>query len=335
VDVRYEKDVTTIEKDVVAGSLDPLRLEMERAESVAEATTPVSPGELFMDRERTPGIVLGKELAKKLNGYSGLPREMEKQVLDMLINREIRVTSPVEERGPRGTRMRQNVFRIVAITESGLFDYDDLFAFISLKQAQYLYDRPERFTRIEVRLDDAKKAKGAATQIADRLERRTLRAYEPRVWMEFNRPLFAALAMERLAMMIILVMIILVAGFSVAATLIMTVLQKRREIGVLRAIGATEKGIRRIFLRCGALVGVVGATVGCSLGFLICYILDLYKLNLPGGGQVYYIDKMPVEMRIEDFALVAGVTVVTCVLAAIYPARLAARLVPVEALRYE
>jgi lipoprotein-releasing system permease protein len=224
---------------------------------------------------------------------------------------------------------------VVGITDTGLFDFDDVSAFVSLDAARYLYNLREGYRRIEIKVKDPYRADKTLKEAKGLLYQKLGLSFSGMTWKEFNRPLFSAIQIEKLVMFVILVLLILLAGFSVAATLILTVLEKTREIGVLRALGATRRGVRNIFLRIGLVVGAIGSLIGSVLGGAVCFLLKLYPLDLPGGGGVYYIEKMPVEPRLFDFVLVVAVTLVICVLAAAYPARIAAKLVPVEALRYE
>lgn len=334
IDPKYETECTQIEQNLILGSLDSLKEEVAAGGVPSAATADQLPLAERFESRRLPGVVLGKELAKKLHGYVGIPRSREREFLERIVGNRILIGSAVPEEAFGGSRWRQRWFRIVGITESGLFDYDDLFAFVSLPSAQYLYGLPHGFSRVEIKLADPERAEQVRKVLRARLLDQ-LWNMEIVTWMEFNQPLFRALQIEKIAMFVILVMIILVAGFSVAATLIMTVIDKTREIGVLRALGATRASIGRIFLRCGLIVGIVGTTLGSVLGLAICLYLKYEGLDLPGGGSVYYIDQLPVEMRWFDFAVVVAVTLATCVLAALYPARTAARLVPVEALRHE
>lgn len=334
IDPRYERECTEIEQNLILGSLDPLQEEVDAGGIPVAATSENVPLAERFETRRLPGIVLGKELAKKLYGYGGIPRSREKEYLERIVGNRILIGSGIPEEGFGGTRWRQRWFEIVGITESGLFDYDDLFAFVSLPAAQYMYRLPAGFSRVEIKLKDPQRAHEARKALRSRLFDR-LGDVEITTWMEFNQPLFRALQIEKIAMFVILVMIILVAGFSVAATLIMTVIDKTREIGVLRALGATRASVGRIFLRCGLIVGGMGTVFGSLLGLAICLYLKYEGLDLPGGGNVYYIDQLPVEIRLFDFLVISVVTLATCVLAAVYPARTAARLVPVEALRYE
>jgi lipoprotein-releasing system permease protein len=334
IDPRYEKECTQIEANLILGSLVPLEEEIDAGGVPVDATASELPLAERFRSQRLPGIVLGKELAKKLYGYTAIPRSREKQYLERIVGGRVLIGSPIPEDGFGGSRWRQRWFEVVGITESGLFDYDDMFAFVSLPSAQYLYRLPSGFSRVEIKLKKPEQANEARDVLRARLFD-TIGDVEITTWMEFNQPLFRALQIEKIAMFVILVMIILVAGFSVAATLIMTVIDKTREIGVLRALGATKASVARIFLRCGLIVGITGTVLGCILGLGICLYLKYEGLDLPGGGSVYYIDQLPVEIRLLDFFLIAVVTLGTCVLAAVYPARTAARLVPVEALRYE
>jgi lipoprotein-releasing system permease protein len=185
-------------------------------------------------------------------------------------------------------------------------------------------------TGIEVRVADIY----AARRVARGIEERLGGEYSARDWMDMNQNLFGALKLEKTAMFVILALIVLVAAFNIASALIMLVLEKSREIGILKSMGATNRSIRRIFLLEGLIIGSLGTTLGLVGGWVLCALLKRYKfIELPT--DVYYIDTLPVVMQPGVFGLVAVCALVMCFLATIYPSWQAARLDPVETLRYE
>jgi len=183
---------------------------------------------------------------------------------------------------------------------------------------------------IEVRVKDVYEAQRVARQIETALGF----PYKARDWTEINRNIFAALALEKYVYFIVLLLIVLVAAFNIIATLIMVVMEKRKDIAVLKSMGASNQSIGRIFIYKGAIIGIVGTLVGTLLGYLGCWVLDTYHIiDLPP--DVFYTPTLPVKIYPSNFLLVGAASIVICLLATIYPARQAANLPPVEVLRYE
>lgn len=262
-----------------------------------------------------PGIIIGKELSRSLGVFPG---------------DKINIVSPFGEIGPLGMLPRIKPFRISAVFEVGMFEYDTNLVFTDMKPAQEFLGIGENITGIEIRVKDIYKA----SIIRDRLEKKLKFPYHAKDWMQMNKNLFSALKLEKFAMFIILVLIILVASFNIISTLIMNVLEKSREIAILKAMGATNKGIMAIFMLQGLLIGIVGTIIGVGCGYLLNYVLNTYQIiKLPP--DVYYLSHLPVKMKISDFIAVSLSAVIISFLATIYPARQAAKLDPVEPLRYE
>jgi lipoprotein-releasing system permease protein len=150
-----------------------------------------------------------------------------------------------------------------------------------------------------------------------------------------NQNLFKALQTEKLIMFIILGCMVLVSAVNIVSTLVMVVMEKQKEIGVLRSLGFSKGSVLRTFLLQGLYIGLGGGALGFGLGLGVCWVIATFPISIPGGGSVYYIETLPVQVQSMDLAIVAGVTFVTCLMAAAYPARQAAGLDPVEAIRYE
>ena len=150
-------------------------------------------------------------------------------------------------------------------------------------------------------------------------------------WKELNRSLFYALKLEKIAMFVVLTFIILVASFSIIAMLIMIVIEKGREIAVLKSLGATDGGIMRTFIFQGTVIGTVGATIGLAGGLVICFLLE--KVGFPLDPDVYYISTLPIDINLEEIVSVVVCAILISILATIYPSIQAARLKPVDGLR--
>jgi lipoprotein-releasing system permease protein len=262
-----------------------------------------------------PGIILGKELASSLGVF---------------INDKINIVSPLGEIGPMGMLPKVRQFRVVAIFEIGMFEYDSSLVLTNIKSAQDFFSMGKTISGIEVRLQDIYKA----PEIKKHLQEKLGFPYYVMDWMQMNKNLFSALKLEKFAMFIILVLIILVASFNIISNLIMNVIEKSREIAILKAIGATNKSIMTIFIFQGLFIGIIGTTVGVLGGFCLGYILNTWQLiKLPA--DVYYLSHLPVKMNLFDFVTVSVSAITITFLATIYPAWQAAKLDPVEPLRYE
>jgi lipoprotein-releasing system permease protein len=269
-----------------------------------------------IDRKQdVPGILLGSELAANLGAY---------------LHDTVNVISPVGEMGPLGMLPRVKKFEVVGIFEIGMFEYDANLAIASLSSVQDFLRFGDNVNGIEVKLDNIYAAPQLKNKIADVLGPR----FYAKDWMEMNRNLFSALKLEKFTMFVILTLIVLVAAFNIVSTLIMNVIEKEREIAILKTMGATNRGIMSIFMIQGTLIGLAGTAIGLFSGYVIGYLLNTYELiKLPA--DVYYLSHLPVKMNLSDFISVCTSAVVISFLATLYPAWQASRLNPVEAIRYE
>jgi lipoprotein-releasing system permease protein len=262
-----------------------------------------------------PGILIGREMARNMG---------------LLVGDRVQVVSPMGSSTPVGIVPRLRTFRIAGIFASGMYEYDTTFVFVALKEAQDFLRLGGSVSGVEVRVKDIYEAR----DIARRIERSLGPGVVARDWSEMNRNLFSALKLEKKVMSIILALIVLVAAFNITSTLIMVVLEKSREIAILKSMGATNRSIRRIFVLEGMVIGCVGTAAGLLGGWLLCFLLRKYQfIELPS--DVYYIAKLPVVIRPEIFALVALCAVALSLLATLYPSWQASRLDPVDTLRYE
>jgi lipoprotein-releasing system permease protein len=200
-----------------------------------------------------------------------------------------------------------------------------------MKAAQeFLGMKDDEISGVELRLDDIYKA----AEVRRHLQKELGFPYNVLDWMQMNRNLFSALRLEKLAMFVILVLIVLVASFNIISNLIMNVIEKSREIAILKAIGATNSGIMTVFMLQGLFIGLIGTAIGVTGGYLLGYLLNRYEIiKLPA--DVYYLSHLPVKMQLSDFITVSLSAIIISFVATLYPAWQAAKLNPVEPLRYE
>jgi lipoprotein-releasing system permease protein len=262
-----------------------------------------------------PGIVLGMELAQKLGTAKG----------DL-----VKVISPFGGMGPMGSLPKVRRFAVKGVFEIGMFEYDSNLVLTALGPAQDFLEMGRAATGVELRVDDIYGTGKIGASVREKLGP----MFYTKDWMQMNRSLFAALKLEKLTMFVILTLIVLVAAFNIVSTQIMNVIEKEREIAILKAMGATNRGIMSIFMLQGFLIGLVGTVLGMAAGYTLCYFLNEYQLiKLPA--DVYYLSHLPAKMKLSDFVAVSISAVIISFLATIYPAWQAARLDPVEPLRYE
>ncbi len=261
-----------------------------------------------------PGILLGKELAANLGVGEG------------------ELVSVVLPRGSGGNVGRMPVirrFQVIGIYESGLYEFDKAMAYITLSNAQKMLRVEDTISGIEVRVEDVDDARA----IADRIVSILGFPYWAQDWMQMNRNLFSALKLQKTVMFVILALIILVAAFNIASTLIMMVMEKTRDIAILKAMGATDRSIKKIFVYKGMVIGGVGTLFGLLSGFILCLLLKEYHfIELPS--DVYFFSTLPVSLRIPDVLVIAVSTLLICFLATLYPSHKAAKYNPLEAFRY-
>jgi lipoprotein-releasing system permease protein len=282
----------------------------------AQAADPSDRGASAVSAASTlPGIVVGQELARSLRLYLG---------------DEVNVVTPLGDLGPTGPLPKSRPFRVAGIFYSGMYEYDMKFAYVTLSAAQRFLGGGDTASGIEITTREPERAQDVATRIAARAGTPGLRV---RPWQELNKNLFGALALEKLAMFIALGIAILVASFCIVGTLTLMVQEKGREVAVLKAMGTGDRAIVAIFVLEGTLIGVLGSALGLALGYAMCFAAEHFGVRL--NPEVYYIDKLPVHIDPSEFIAVGLAAIAVSLIVTIYPAQLASRLRPVDALRYE
>ncbi|MBW1771378.1 MAG: lipoprotein-releasing ABC transporter permease subunit [Deltaproteobacteria bacterium] len=262
-----------------------------------------------------PGLIMGKELSRRVGVFPG---------------QEVTIVTPQGKVTPLGRVPNTRRYRMTAVFDSGMYEYDSSMLYVSLKEAQDFLGMGDKVSGLEVRVGEVQES----DTIGKSIQKKLGFPYWTKDWKEMNRSLVSALRLEKLAMSVILTMIILVGALNIISTLVMVVMEKSRDVAILRAMGATAKSIMVVFIFQGLLVGLVGTLTGLVSGLGICHLLAKYKfIKLPA--DVYYISTLPVRVEISDVIYVILAAVVISFLATIYPSWHASRQNPVEALRYE
>jgi lipoprotein-releasing system permease protein len=272
---------------------------------------------------RIAGIVVGKEMARNLG---------------IFLYDTITIISPVGISTPMGMMPRMKKFVVAGIFESGFYEYDSTLAYLSLQSCQDFLQMGDTVTGIDIKVDDIYKADVIARKIQNKLGY----PFWAHNWMQMNKNLFSALKLEKRVMFIILSLIVLVAAFNIISALIMIVMEKNKDIAILKSMGATSRSIMKIFIYQGIIVGVIGTALGSAVGLAVA--LNLQKVSqfvekmfdvkfLPG--DVYYLSELPSKVNYGDVLIIVAGTLLVCFISTIYPSWRASRLDPAEALRYE
>ncbi len=260
-----------------------------------------------------PGIILGRELANLVGVTKG-----DKVIL----------MTPDGFISPMGHIPSMKRFAVTQTFDSGMYEYDSALAYVHLNEAQKLSNAKNKISAIGIWIDDVFNVKPVKDSLSDTLNY----PFYLRDWMEINKSLFSALKLEKTAMFIILTLIILVAAFNIASALIMMVMEKTKDIAVLKAMGATNKTIRKIFILKGMIIGLLGTCIGTISGVAICFILKRYDfIQLP---DAYPFSTLPVQLEFLDVLVIAISAIIICFFSTLYPAYKASKMDPVEALRY-
>lgn len=299
-------------KGVVLRGIDP-----KSAADVLSMLKPLKDGALMqLERDGTPGIIVGDELAKRLQLMPGS---------------RVNLLSPSGQKGSTGYQPRIRPFEVAGIFKTGMFEYDSSLAFVTIPAAVEILGVPENYlSGIEITVNDLFNADKTALTLAQNLGA----PFFVRSWMEMNANIFAALKLEKIGMFILLTMVVMIGSFSIVTSLVMLVMEKTRDIAVMMSMGATPAMIRRIFILQGTIIGFIGTLLGYAFGIGLGWLLKKYQfIKLPE--NVYTLDHLPIIITVSDVLIVGASAMLLCFLATLYPARKAAALEPAEAMRYE
>jgi lipoprotein-releasing system permease protein len=275
----------------------------------------IKKGSINLLNKSNQEIIIGSELSKQIGAMPG----------DI-----ITLVSPIGKLTPLGRVANEETFKVAALFESGMYEYDSKMIFLSLTDAQDFLSLGDEVTGIELKVNDIHKSDTIGKVVQDQLGY----PYWTKDWKMMNKSLFSALKLEKVTMFIILIMIVLVGALNIISSLVMLVMEKSRDIAILRTMGASSKSIMSIFIFQGLFVGLIGTFLGLIAGSFLCQLLARYKfIKLPP--DVYYITTLPVRMEWLDVASIALAAIVISFLATIYPSWQASKVNPVEALRYE
>ena len=264
--------------------------------------------------DEIPGIVLGKDLAASLG---------------VAVGDSVQVLTLEGVLTPMGSRPLSRKRQVVGIFKLGLYEFDSTYAFVLLQDAMRLFDKPQ-VDFIQLRVADVYKAPQVAANVRDKLGEQ----YSTEDWTVMNKPLFSALTLEKIAVSLAVGLIVIVAALNIVATLILLVMEKHRDVAILKTMGASARSVTAIFMVQGLIIGLVGTSVGAALGYGLSFIFNHFRLiQVPI--DVYQVSYLPFTVLASDFFIVVGTAIVICFLATIHPSRQAARLDPAQALRYE
>jgi lipoprotein-releasing system permease protein len=311
IDPESDSKVTNLHKAMISGSLSALLPE---------------PGSMRLsaDSEPTrPGLVIGKELARNLN---------------LFVGDRVNIVSPMGNITPLGMVPKMKGYRVVGIFHTGMFEYDSTLAYVWLKDAQDFLGMGDSVTGIQLKVADVYATSELTRQINSDLGL----SFHARDWMQMNKNILFALKTEKVVMFIILTLIVLVAAFGIASTLFMLVMEKTRDIAILKSMGATGGSIMKIFILEGLIIGSTGTALGVCSGLLIAKNLEsIVQLvqRLTGfelfSRDVYYLDRFPSHVVTADVLIISATALLISFIATLYPSWQASRLLPSEALRYE
>jgi len=311
IDPESDSKVTNLYKTMISGSLSALLPE---------------PGSMRLSADSEPlrpGLVIGKELARNLN---------------LFVGDKVNIVSPMGNITPLGMVPKMKGYRVVGIFHTGMFEYDSTLAYVSLKDAHDFLGMGDSVTGIQLKVADVY----ATSELTRQINRDLGLSFHARDWMQMNKNILFALKTEKVVMFIILTLIVLVAAFGIASTLFMLVMEKTRDIAILKSMGATGGSIMKIFILEGLIIGTTGTALGVCSGLLIAKNLEsIVQLvqRLTGfelfSRDVYYLDRFPSHVVTADVLIISVTAMLISFIATLYPSWQASRLLPSEALRYE
>jgi lipoprotein-releasing system permease protein len=311
IDPESDSKVTNLHKTMISGSLSALLPEPGSIRLSADSEPP------------RPGLVIGKELARNLN---------------LFVGDKVNIVSPMGNITPLGMVPKMKGYRVVGIFHTGMFEYDSTLAYVSLKDAQDFLGMGDSVTGIQLKVADVY----ATSELTRQINRDLGLSFHARDWMQMNKNILFALKTEKVVMFIILTLIVLVAAFGIASTLFMLVMEKTRDIAILKSMGATGGSIMKIFILEGLIIGTTGTALGVCSGLLIAKNLEsIVQLvqRLTGfelfSRDVYYLDRFPSHVVTADVLIISVTAMLISFIATLYPSWQASRLLPSEALRYE
>jgi lipoprotein-releasing system permease protein len=340
IEPEYENRVNDFADYLLLGDWSDLAERSPEPEEAPEG--PIDPFEATATLEVRMNLFLGVELAKELFDlqphwhWSESDNRLRSALEQEVIGQTVTVIIPEIERGPNLTNIRRYSATVKGIYKSGFYDFDLNYTLTALETERIFKKIPVGEVEfLEVKVEDPNRAERIGFELADWAEQECETVFSPWSWQRLNPTLLEAVHIEKAVMATILTMVILVAAFGISSTLVMTVLEKTREIGTLMALGARRRSLMAIFVINGLLVGVIGVVFGLLAGLGICGLIRFLEIPMPGGGVVYVLETLPVEVRWFDVGLIALFGLLASTVAGIYPAYKASRLHPVEALRHE
>jgi lipoprotein-releasing system permease protein len=309
------KAMVTSDKNI--GFIDIKGIDVAREKSVTHLQSAIRKGSaeaINRGPDDMPGILIGTDLAESL---------------EVTVGDRVQLMSPNGTITPLGPFFRPRTFEVAGIFSLGLYQFDSEYGFITMDVARRVFG-DEQPVFLQLRIDDMFRS----GEVVQAIEERFGADYMPQEWSDMNKSLFSALWLEKMAISITIGLIVMVAALNIVASLILLVMEKSRDIAILKTMGSPARSIRRIFMLQGLIIGLIGTAAGALAGYLLIFILDRYRLiSVPE--DVYQITYVPFKLQPLDFAVVVVSAVLICFVATIYPSRQAARLDPAQALRYQ
>ncbi len=314
--VLFQHAVVTTETNTTGSEVMLKGIEPTRGRTSPMLAKVVGPRESFRTPAGERGVAVGKYLATKLGVKAGDA-----------------ISITVAAQGQEGFMPRSSTFLVTNVFATGFYEFDARWLFVDLEEARELMGMGSAANVVEVKLQPG----ADIDRVTADIEKRTGNRYTVSDWREMNRGLFSVLKLQQIVLFAVIGLIVFVSTFNIVSTLIMTVQEKRREIGILTSMGAESGLVRRIFVWYGTIVGIVGTAVGVGIGSLVCWVITRYELISfpPEIAEVYFVSSIPFVTRAEDLAVIAAFSIAVSFFATIIPSMRAARLNPVEALRYE